>query len=125
MGNGRSGGWMVRRVSRIQVIPIMGAMGAVIASLSCELVINVYLFVFVVKKIHFQFPILEMFKSIMAACMMGGVLFILVSLPNNSPNTCILYSLIGIIIYFSILLVLRGKITINMVSFIKRKMKRT
>ena len=104
------------------LIPKLWSLGAAIATISGELVVTIVMAIMVRKTINFLKIILDSWRYFMAGGAMFLVLFFINGYFESSIINTILLVLIGIAIYFAILLILRDKVMFLGINKVKAKL---
>ena len=104
------------------LIPKLWSLGAAIATISGELVVTIVMAIMVRKTINFLKIILDSWRYFIAGGAMFLVLFFINGYFESSIINTILLVLIGIAIYFAILLILRDKVMFLGINKVKAKL---
>lgn len=118
-------GAVLNVIVNIILIPKYGAIGAAIATILAELIVNItqQFLVFRMLRIKFILILKDNFKIIISSIFM---LFVLIFLKNffvSSFISIMIYSIIGSIVYFLLLIILKENIVIDFVKLILCKFK--
>lgn len=100
-------------------IPIFHGMGAAIASLASELMVNGYQIFVLHRTVKYTVPTGSILKSLFAALCMGGVVYIIVCVGGTEIFTLTLGVTVGVLIYFAISVVIHNKILLSLFDRIK------
>lgn len=120
------GGGIVNIVLNIFLIPLYQSIGSAIASVAGELSITVLTMIYISR--HNQFSIKKIFKLSKKYALAGIIMFIVISLlricMEETAFSLLILIIIGIIIYFSTLLIIKEDFLISGISIFKRKIKK-
>ena len=106
------------------LIPIYWSLGAAIGTIVAELVVTVTMGIFVRKEVNILKCILLSWKTILSAVSMFVAIYFIKGLFNENIVNCFILILIGIFVYFSLLLVLREKMILDFIKKSIRRLKR-
>lgn len=108
-------GACVNAIINAILMPSLGALGAIIGSVSSELMVTMTQYVYIRKHTTIRVDLNYFFKYLIAAICMGVVVyFVAHSLPYNIFSNCVSI-LSGIVVYFGILILIKDDFTLKMV----------
>ena len=97
-----------------------GTLGATLSTVLSELAVTAYQLFIVREQIKYRNLFTDTFKYLFAGLIMFIVVFFLDSKLKNSWAMLIVEVLVGMVIYFSLLLILRAKVIKDAKNMIKR-----
>lgn len=111
-------------IANLILIPKLGSIGAVIASILAELIITILYFILSRKYLNFNNLLKTSYKYFISSLVMGGVIFILYCVLPFGIISTFAEILIGIIIYFALLILLKDELVFEFINLIKSKLFR-
>ena len=102
-------------------IPKYGAIGAAIGTVFAEFICLFVQFIYLRKMFFNKLILINSFQTIFSSILMLAVLFILQNFVNNNLLLIILSVIVGITVYFTMMILLKNKITLELVSKIQKK----
>ena len=114
------GSALINIVLNIALVPVIGILGAAIATLATSTIHIIVMSKIAFKEIPFDIDLKFIIKSIISSAIMGLIVFILN--PGN-VQTVVISVIVGVVIYFGMLLLLRG-VTKEEYAFLKGIIKK-
>lgn len=105
------------------LIPKIGGLGAAIASVTSEFLVNFFLLIWMFKILRFNIPFKAIVQNIISSLLMGMIIYFFVQLKLSTIMLCVLGTIIGGVLYLILNLIFRNEIIMNMISSIKEKLK--
>ena len=105
-------------------IPIYNELGAVIASVISEFLVNFFLLIFVFKKIKFGFPYMNFLKSTLSAIIMGVAVYASTFLSVSNLIICLVGFAVGILVFSVCNLILKNDSFMLIIKEMKQLIKR-
>ncbi|MET1249212.1 polysaccharide biosynthesis C-terminal domain-containing protein [Sporolactobacillus sp. STCC-11] len=103
-------------VLNLLLIPHFQSLGTAIATLIAELIVTLYQFICIVKETKIKYLFSETWKYITGGFMMYFINQVIGYLMPINPLTTLVQIIVGVLIYFSILIVLKSQVNKQMIN---------
>ncbi|WP_436926717.1 lipopolysaccharide biosynthesis protein [Halosimplex amylolyticum] len=95
-------------VINVALLPVIGLLGAAVAMVVSMAARLVYVYFYVGQHISIDVPQVRIGKAVLSSLVMTGVLLYVVNVPNTRMLRLVIYPIVGVLVYFSVVYLVGG-----------------